>query len=73
MLPSLIDKVWYLDERIYRWWDGPCLRRVPISPLRNMFWGCELVGEELDGAERGHISQDLLKGPHFSYIMTLVP
>ena len=38
-----------------------------------MFYGYELVDEELHGAERGYLSEDLLEGPHFSYIMTLVP
>ena len=72
-MPGLIDKVWYLSERVYCWWDRPCLRRVLIAPPRDIFWGYELIGEELDGAERGYLSKDLLKGPHFSYIMTLVP
>ena len=38
-----------------------------------MFLGHELVGEELNGVEKGYLSEDLLEGPHFSYIMTLVP
>ena len=38
-----------------------------------MFWGHEFIGEDLDGAERGYLSEDLLKGPYFSYIITLVP
>ena len=73
LLPGLIDKVWYLGERVHRWWDRPCLRRVPIAPPHDMYWGCELVGEELDGAERGYPFEVLLEGPHISYMMTLVP
>ena len=38
-----------------------------------MLWGCELISEELDGAERRYLSENLLEGPHFSYMMTLVP
>ena len=49
------------------------MRRVLIAPPRNMFWGHELIGEDLDGAERGYVSENLLEGPYFSYIMTLVP
>ena len=48
------------------------MRRVPIAPPHDMFWGHDLVGKELDGAERGYLSEDLLEGPYFSYIMTLV-
>ena len=72
-MPGLVDKVLFLGERVYHWWDGPYLRRFPIAPLYGMFWGHELIGEELDGAERGYLSKDLLEGPHFSYKMTLVP
>ena len=43
-----------------------------MLPLMTCFGGHELVGVELDGAERGYLSEDLLEGPHFSYIMTLV-
>ena len=49
------------------------MRRVPIAPPSDMFWGRELVGEELDEAERGYPFEDFLEGPHFSYMMTLVP
>ena len=49
------------------------MRRVPIFPPRDIFFGHELIGEELDGAERGYLSEDLLEGPYFSYIITLVP
>ena len=73
LLPGFVYKVWYLGELVYHWWDGPCLRRVPIAPPRDMFLGHELVGEELNGVEKGYLSEDLLEGPHFSYIMTLVP
>ena len=38
-----------------------------------MFWDRELVSEELDGAERGYLSEDLLEGPQFTYIMSVVP
>ena len=72
-MPSLADKVWFLGERVYRWWDGPFLRRVPVTPPRDMFWGRELAGDELGAAERGYPIGDLLEGSHLSYIMTLVP
>ena len=49
------------------------MRRVPVDPPRDIFWGRGLVGEELDGVERGYLFEDFLKGPHFSYMMTLVP
>ena len=49
------------------------MRRVPITPPSDMFWGRELVGEELDRAKRGYPFEDFLEGPHFSYMMTLVP
>ena len=57
-----------MGEQVYRWWDVPCLRMVPVAHPRDMFWGRELIGEELDGAERGYLSEDLLERPHFSYI-----
>ena len=37
LLPGLDDKVWFLGERVHRWWDGPFLRRVPVAPPRDMF------------------------------------
>ena len=49
------------------------MRRVPIAPPRDIFWGLELVREELDGVERGYPFNYFSKGPYFSYIMTLVP
>ena len=52
MLDGVIDKVWYLGERVHRWWDGPYMRRVPIAPHGDMFWGRELIGEELLKAKR---------------------
>ena len=44
-----------------------------MAPLGDMFWGSELIGDELDVAERGFPIGDLLEGSHISYIMTLVP
>ena len=44
-----------------------------MAPPGDMFWGRELVGDELDVAERGFPIGDLLEGSHLSYIMTLVP
>ena len=44
-----------------------------MAPPHDMFWGRELVGDELDAAERGYPIGDLLEGSHLSYIMTLVP
>ena len=44
-----------------------------MVPPRDMFWGRELIGDELDAAERGYPIGDLLEGSHLSYIMTLVP
>ena len=73
LLPGLVDKIWYLGEWVHRWWDGPFMRRVLIAPPRDIFWGRELVGEELNGAKRGYPFEDFLEGPHFSYMMTLVP
>ena len=73
LLPGLIDKVWYLGEWVYHWWDGPCLRRFPIAPPCDMFWGRELIGEELAEAERGYLSEGLLEGAHFFYMCTLIP
>ena len=70
---GLTDKVWFLGEWVYHWWNGPFLRRVPVAPPRDMFWGIELVGDELDATERGFPIGDLLEGSHLSYIMTLVP
>ena len=43
-----------------------------MAPPCDMFWGRELVGDELDAAERGYPIGDLLEGSHLSYIMTLV-
>ena len=73
LLPGLGDRVWFLGERVYRWCDGPFFRRVPMAPPGDMFWGNELVGDELDVAERGFPIGDLLEGSHLSYITTLVP
>ena len=38
-----------------------------------MFWGRELIGEELTEAERGYPSRSFLEGAHFSYVCTLIP
>ena len=73
LLSGLGDKVWFLGERVHRWWDGPFPSRVPVAPPGDMFWGSELVGDELDIAERGFPIGDLLEGSHISYMMTLVP
>ena len=32
LLLGLGDRVWFLGERVHRWWDGPFLRRVPMAP-----------------------------------------
>ena len=73
LLSGLGEKVWFLGERVHRWWDGPFFRRVPMAPPGDMFWGSELVGDELAIAERGFPIGDLLEGSHLSYIATLVP
>ena len=44
-----------------------------MASPREMFWGRELVRDELDAAERGYPIRGLLEGSHLSYIMTLVP
>ena len=44
-----------------------------MVPPYDMLWVRELVGGELDAAERGYPIGDLLEGPHLSHIMTLVP
>ena len=44
-----------------------------MAPPGDMFWGSELVGDELAIAERGFPIGDLLEGSHLSYIATLVP
>ena len=49
------------------------MRRVPIAPHGDIFWGRELVGEELIEAERGYPSESLLEDAHFSYMFTLIP
>ena len=49
------------------------MKRVPIAPPGDMFWGRELIGEELTKAERGYIFESLLEGVHFSYVCTLNP
>ena len=49
------------------------MRRVLIVAPSDMFWGRELIGEELLEAERGYSSEDLLEGVHFSYMCTLIP
>ena len=49
------------------------MRRVPIAPPHDIFWGYELIDEELDKAERGYPFEDLLEVSHFSHMMTLVP
>ena len=43
-----------------------------MAPLGDKFWGRELVGDELDVAERGFPTKDLLEWSHLSYIITLV-
>ena len=43
------------------------MRRVPITPLGDIFWARELAGEELIEVERGYLSESLLEGAHFSY------
>ena len=73
LLAGIIDKAWYLGERLYHWWDGPYISRVPIAPPGDMFWGRELAGEELIEVERGYPSESLLDGAHFSYVCTLIP
>ena len=37
LLVGIIDKMWYLGERVHRWWDGPYMRRVPIAPPGDIF------------------------------------
>ena len=44
-----------------------------MAPPRDMFWGRELVRDELDAVERGYSIGYLLEGSHLSYVMTLVP
>ena len=39
----------------------------------DIFWGRELIGEELLKAERGNPSKGLLEGMHFSYVCILIP
>ena len=73
LLSGLGDKVWFLGERVHHWWDGPFLRRVPVAPPSDMFWGSELVGDELSAAERGFPIGDFLEGSHLPYMTTLVP
>ena len=43
-----------------------------MTPPRDIFWGRQLIGDELDVTERGFPIGDLLEGSHLSYIMTLV-
>ena len=49
------------------------MRRVPITPPGDMFWGREFVGEELIKAERGYPYNSFLEGAHFFYVCTLIP
>ena len=49
------------------------MKRVPIIPLSDLFWGRKLVGEELLEVERGYSSEGLLEGAHFFYVCTLIP
>ena len=49
------------------------MRRVPIAPPGDIFWGQELVGEELLKTERGYPSEGLLEIAHFFYVCTLIP
>ena len=72
-MDGIIDKVWYLGERVHHCWDGPYMRRVPTTPPIDMLWGREFIGEELFEAERGYPSKGLLEGAHFSYVCTLIP
>ena len=44
-----------------------------MAPPGDMFWGSELVGDELDVAERGFPIGNFLEGSHLSYMTTLVP
>ena len=44
-----------------------------MAPPGDMFWGSELVGDELSAAERGFLIGDLLEVSHLPYMMTLVP
>ena len=48
------------------------MRRVPITPPGDMFWGQDLTGEDLTEAERGYLCESLLEGKHFSYVCTLI-
>ena len=73
MLDGIIDKLWHLGGCIHRWWDGPHIRRVTITPPSDMFWSQELAREELIEAERGYPSKSLLEGAYFSYMCTLIP
>ena len=49
------------------------MRRVPVAAPRDIFWGRDIVGEELLEVERGYPSVGLLEGAHFSYVCTLIP
>ena len=44
-----------------------------MAPFGDMFWGSELVGDELDVTKRGFPIGDLLEGSHLPYMMTLLP
>ena len=73
LLTSIIDNVWYLGERVHYWLDGLYIRRVPVAPPGNIFWGQEFVRKELAEAERRYPFEGLLEGAYFSYVCTLIP
>ena len=73
LLTGPVDRSWYLGERVFRWWDGPERRRVPVPPPGSMYWGRELAGDELILAEAGEPAEAFLEPPGLSYIEVLIP
>ena len=48
------------------------MRRVLVAPPRDIFWGGELIRDEILEAKRRYSSEDLLEGTYFIYICTLI-
>ena len=47
---TLVDRAWYLGERVVNWHRGPTSHCVLHPPPLDIFWGRDMVGPTLKEA-----------------------
>ena len=60
LLPGYGCQMWYLGERVYHWYSGPSMRRIPFPIPSSMLWSCSLTGPALRAALEGYEATTLL-------------